>query len=259
VSCHRTARSQARARRWCIHAALTCLAVWTVGITTASAQQAAPRLREGALPAPNLEAFGSGEVVLELAVDPGGSVVRVDRVRSTPPYDDALVRAVGAWRFEPATNLSEGRTVAVASQVLLVALFRPPALYAGPAPGAPPEVHGLPSVRLPNVASLVVPAYPPTATGDASVLVEIELSAGAGPSMYRILSPTSAFDEAALDAVRAWRFSAPRAPDAADPLFVYAVLGFRGPVVVGRGDRHIPPERPRLVAETISQVMHRAH
>ncbi len=97
------------------------------------------------------------------------------------------------------------------------------------------------------------------ATGDASVLVEIELSARAEPSVYRILSPTSAFDEAALDAVRAWRFSAPRAADAADPLFVYAVLGFRGPVVVGRGDRDIPPERPRLVVETTRRVVHHTH
>jgi TonB family protein len=174
---------------------------------------------------------GGGEVVLELAIDADGRVARVNLVRSTPPYGDALVRTVRDWRFEPATNQSLDRRVAVASQVLLAAVFRAPTLYAGPATGVPPLVQGPPSEHLPQIDSLVVPAYPPTAIGDASVLVEIELPAGSDPSAYRLLSPTSGFDDAALDAVRAWRFTVPRATHTVDPLFVYAVLGFRSPVV----------------------------
>ena len=75
-----------------------------------------------------------------------------------------------------------------------------------------------------------MPAYPPHATGNGMVLVEIEMTARAEPRGYRRLSPVSAFDSAALGAVRAWRFSVPRAIDAPEPLFVYAVLGFRTPL-----------------------------
>ena len=75
-----------------------------------------------------------------------------------------------------------------------------------------------------------MPAYPPTATGDGIVLLEIEMTALVHPRGYRILSPASGFDGVALDAVRAWRFRPPRAVDVPEQLFVYAVLGFRAPL-----------------------------
>jgi TonB family protein len=229
--CPLTTKFSARGHR-SARAAGVCLVLCFAGVTTAFGQLAtAPRLRDGALPLPNLEAVGGGEVVLELAIDSDGRVARVDLVRSTPPYGDTLVRTVRDWRFEPATDQSLDRRVAVASRVLLAAVFRAPTLYAGPTTGVSPQVQGPPSEHLPQIESLVVPAYPPTAIGDASVLVEIELPAGSDPSAYRLLSPTSGFDDAALDAVRAWRFTFRRSTNTADPLFVYAVLGFRSPVV----------------------------
>jgi outer membrane biosynthesis protein TonB len=176
------------------------------------------------------EAFGGGEVVLELAVDSSGAVTRVEHLRVTPPYADVLARSAAAWRFEPATTTIDGHTTAVPARVLVVALFRPASFYAGPAPGIPLQVRGLPSPQLPNPDSLVMPAYPPTATGSGIVLVEIEMTARTGPRGYRVVSPASGFDGAALDAVRAWRFSTPRAVNALEPVFVYAVLGFRAPL-----------------------------
>jgi hypothetical protein len=62
------------------------------------------------------------------------------------------------------------------------------------------------------------------------VLIEIEMNARAEPRGYRVLSRGSGFDDAALDAVRAWRLRAPRAVETPEPLFVYAVLGFRAPL-----------------------------
>jgi hypothetical protein len=200
-------------------------------IGTADMQNAtAPRLREGGLPARIPEAFGGGEVVLELAVDSSGAVTRVEHLRLTPPYADVLAHSAAAWRFEPATELIDGRTAAVPARVLVVALFRPASFYAGPAPGIPLQVRGLPSPQLPHPDSLVMPAYPPTATGSGIVLVEIEMTARTGPRGYRVVSPASGFDGAALDAVRAWRFSTPRAVNAPEQVFVYAVLGFRAPL-----------------------------
>ncbi|MEX1129422.1 MAG: hypothetical protein WEB50_12710 [Vicinamibacterales bacterium] len=192
-----------------------------------------PRLREGRPPAQIPQAFGGGEVVLELTVDSRGGVSRIERIRVTPPYADLVVNAAAQWRFEPATVAIEGRATSVAASVLVVAIFRPASLYAGPAPGVPPQVLGAPSARVPRVESIVMPAYPPTATGDGIVLVEIEMSGHAEPRSYRIVGPASGFDTAALDAVRSWRFGAPQTPDVPDRLFAYAVVGFRTPLAPG--------------------------
>lgn len=211
---------------------VTAVAVMLASSIGAAAGQLAtsPRLREGRLPPQIPEAFGGGEVVLELAVDAAGAVARVEHLDVTPPYADVLAHTAATWRFEPATTVIDGRPTTVAGPVLVVAVFRPASFYAGPAPGVPPRVLGVPSPRLPNLDSLVMPAYPPTAAGNGIVLIEIEMTQGAEPQGYRIVSPMSGFDSAALDAVRAWRFSAPRAADAPDQLFVYAVLGFRAPL-----------------------------
>jgi outer membrane biosynthesis protein TonB len=175
-------------------------------------------------------ALGGGEVVLEVSIDSRGAVAQVERVRVTPPYADLVVDAVAEWRFEPATVMLEGRATSVAASVLVVAVFRPASFYSGPVPGVASQVLAASSARVPHVKSIVMPAYPPTATGDGIVLVEIELSRRAEPRNYRIVGPASGFDGAALDAVRAWRFGAPQTPDVPDPLFVYAMVGFRAPL-----------------------------
>ncbi len=203
----------------------------SASVATQAAQRAtAPRLRESSVPAQIPGALGGGEVVLELTVDSRGGVGRIERLRATPPYTDLVADSAAAWQFDPATSMIEGRPTTVAAPVLVVAVFRPASLYGGPAPGVPPETLGVTSPRLPNLVSAAMPAYPPTATGSAIVLVEIEMSGRADPRGYRIVGPVSGFDTAALDAVRAWRFDAPRAPEATDRVFVYAVLGFRAPL-----------------------------
>jgi hypothetical protein len=124
----------------------------------------------------------------------------------------------------------DGRSTATPAPVLVIALFRPASFYAGPSPGSPPQVRGLVSPQLPNPDALIMPAYPPTATGSGIVVIEIEMTARAEPRGYRLLSPLSGFDSAALDAVRTWRFSPLRTVDIPETLFVYAVLGFRAPL-----------------------------
>jgi hypothetical protein len=198
----------------------------------AEARQAATaaRLKEGRLSATPIVAIGGGEVVLELTVSADGRVTQISQLRATPPYTDLVADAVRAWQFEPTTKAVEGRGVAAVGPVLVAAVFRPPSLYAGPAAGTPPRTTGGPSARLPGVDSLVMPGYLATAVGDVLVLIEIEMSRTAQPIAYRILGPASGFDDAALDAVGDWRFSAPPSPDVPERLFVYAVVGFRTPV-----------------------------
>jgi outer membrane biosynthesis protein TonB len=196
----------------------------------AAEAQTSPRLRQGSVPAPRAEAYGGGQVMLELTIDPAGRVTAADALVATPPFTDAIADVVRLWRFEPATTIIEDRLTPVAARVLLVAVFRPPSLYAGPAPGAVPQRHGTPSGDLPRPDSLAMPAYPPTAVGDGLVLVEIEMNGRDGAHSARVLTPPSGFDRAALDAVNGWRFDPPARPATAVPLFVYAILGFRAPV-----------------------------
>jgi hypothetical protein len=216
-----------------ISAALVALILSAAVGAALEQRSTSPRLRESHLPAQIPQAFGGGEVVLELTVDSRGGVSRIERLRVTPPYADLLANAAAQWRFEPAMVPIEGRATSVAASVLVVAVFRPPSLYAGPAPGVPAQLLGAPSPRLPRVESIVMPAYPPRATGDGIVLVEIEMSGHAERRSYGIIGPSSGFDTAALDAVRSWRFDAPQAADAPDRLFVYAVVGFRTPLAPG--------------------------
>ena len=207
--------------------------------TAAGQALTSPRLRPGAaLPALPQAAVGGGEVVLEVDVDARGAVTRVIHLRTTPPYDEVLTDAVRSWTFEAATARVAGRYRAVPARVLVAALFRPPSLYAGPTAGAPPRTRAHPSPGLPQIEALSMPAYPPNAVGDGIVLIEIEMTARAARRGYRVVSQMSGFDRAALDAVSSWRFTLPAVPATPDRAFVYAVLGFRAPLVfVGQVDK----------------------
>jgi hypothetical protein len=219
------------------------LVIWSTALIPAAAivaardeRPTAARLQESRLPRQVPFTVGGGEVVLEAAVDPQGTVSAIRQLRVTPPFADWLSDAVAGWRFRPATAFVDRRAAAAESSVLVVAVFRPPALYAGPAHGVAPRDAATPSPRIPRVESVVMPAYPPTATGDGLVLAEIALSRGAEPRGYRLLSAESGFDAPALAALRQWRFAASHAPDQPDPVYVYAVMGFRAPTVSrGRG------------------------
>ena len=196
-----------------------------------------PRLCEGRVGADIPRAFGGGEVVLELTVNSEGSVTEVERIRMTPPHLDFAVKSVTAWRFTPATAMLDGRVTTVAAPVLVVAVFRPPLVYAGPAPGPRTQVLGTLSPRIPSVEFVALPAYPPMASGDGVVVVEIEMRRGE-PLNYRIVGPASGFDAAALDSVRSWRFRPPLDSEVPETIFAYAVLGFRAPLT-------LPAVRPR--------------
>jgi TonB family protein len=211
-------------------AALIVATLAAAGVASAQVPTA-PRLRDGRVAGDIPPAYGGGEVVLELTIDSQGAVAEVVRVRMTPPYLDFVVKSVSQWRFTPATAVIDGRVTAIAAPALVVAVFRPPLVYAGPAPGPPAQTLGALSRRVPSIASLSLPPYPPTAVGDGVVVVEIEMRHGE-PQNYRIVGPASGFDSAALQAVRTWRFAPPRDSDLPDTLFAYALLGFRAPLTL---------------------------
>lgn len=192
----------------------------------------AARLRAGAaVPAPPVLAVGGGEVVLDLTIGPDGGVTAVTPVRATPPFTDLVAGAVGGWRFDPARTLVKRALQATEGHVLVMAVFRPPQVYASPAPGEPTEMVGKVNPELPAPGALSLPlSYPPRAVRDGAVLIEIELTAAGVPTAHLVMSPPSAFDSAALETVRTWRFDFPTKPTGATRLFAYAIVGFREPI-----------------------------
>jgi TonB family protein len=187
-----------------------------------------PRLAGGGVPPPAAPTvIGGGEVVLELSVGRTGAVEKVTPIRSTSPYTELLTAAASRWQFAAATTLLNKQPVPTAATVLVVGVFRPPSLVVGANSGTPPKTVGVPSRGAPQVASVVFPNYSPNMTGDATLLVEVELTTKGEARGHRVIAGAAGFDAAALDAVRQWRFVPGAGPD---PQFVYAVVGFRTPI-----------------------------
>lgn len=211
------------------------LGVW-LGLAPLSSQTqpvpTAARLRAGAsVPLAPPMVVGGGEVVLDVTVNPRGAVTRVTPVRATPPFTDLMSSAVKGWRFDGATAAVKGVLEPAEGHVLVVAVFRPPQVFAGPSLGEPPAQVGQLAGSLPQPGTLTMPAtYPPRAVRDGTVLIEIELTAAAVATSHKVMSPASIFDSAALETVKEWRFGFPSDPSGADRLFAYAVVGFREPI-----------------------------
>ena len=190
----------------------------------------APRVRDLDVPPIPVLAFGGGEVMLEVTVGPTGAVIEVAKLRATPPFTDPMAAAVRTWTFDPAIGLEGKQRKPVTGRVLVIGLFRPPTLYSGPAPGGQVQVIGEPSADLPRLVAAMPVAYPPMAVGSRVVVLELAVGPQAEARGVRVVTPPSGFDGAALHSVQGWQFAPPRDPSAADPLYVYVVLGFRTPI-----------------------------
>jgi len=196
-----------------------------------------PRLVEGPAPAPpGQQIVGGGEVLLDLTVGMDGQVSAVERLRVTPPYTDLVAEAVGSWRFSPAeVPTKEHRRRLVESHVLVAAVYRPPAGYNGGTLGEPPKDVAKPPPSLPMPRALIAPPYPPTGRGDSTVVLEVEVGPEGNPDAIRVVHSGGGFDSAAIQAAQAWSFAPARLEDRAVPVYAYVVMGFREPIVAGRG------------------------
>jgi TonB family protein len=184
----------------------------------------APRLVSGEAPVPGPLSIGWASELLVARVDAAGRVRDV----ATRNSDSLLASVVTAWTFEPAR---EG-TAPVPADVLVAAILRP-ATY--PDLTNPPDLAGqatwLPnSVPRPTASS--APPYPVGRVGSGAVIVEIRVNAQGTVERTGIVGPQSGFDSAALTAAASWRFKAAMRDGTPVPASVYAVFGFREPVVL---------------------------
>jgi len=194
----------------------------------------------GTTPAFPVLAVSGGEVMVELSVDRTGRVTDVAVLRDTPGFSPLVQAAVRGWRFQPAEDavapapgaIIDPRTRrAVDSKVLVMGLFRPPALFQGTL-GQPPVDTGAPSAAVPAPTPFPpMPALPPQTLFDGVVLTEVRVAADGSVASTRILQPSPGLDRPTLDVVRELRFRPARVLDAPVEAFVYVITAFRQPII----------------------------
>lgn len=217
------------------------LIIGALGVLLLSPQETSyspARLRSGKVPPIPVTAIGGGEVLVDLDVSADGAVTRATPLRSTPPFTQFVLKAVGDWKFFPArdvANADRARTgeptsrVAVQSNVLVAAVFRPPSLRA-PTLGEPPKDLSSGTHVLPFPLAMIPPLFPPKAVGNGVVLLEVRVSANGAVDDVGVINSAPPFDDASIKAVRQWQFRPSQMHGTPVPTIVYVMLGFRVPV-----------------------------
>ncbi len=147
---------------------------------------------------PEAQAAGiRGIVILELVVDPQGKVESVNIIRSVPGLDEAAVEAAKQWEYE--ITKVNGKPVSVKLTVPITFAMRLPEVS---------RQEGIPELR--QGAS---PAFPEGERGAAEVAADMTIDADGLVTEIRITKGEAPWTDAALRALRTWRFGAP--PDGA--------------------------------------------
>lgn len=179
----------------------------TVGLFLVAATAAAqggwvpPRLATAPVGTAPWNAVSGGIAAYEVSLDATGAVVGASIVQDVAPFGALLGEAIRSWRFEPARE--GGR--AAASRVLALGFFRPPALHFA-APSSPRYRDTVAPDEIPWPTSVAVPPYPPNAVGSGKVVLEADVSSRGAVTGVRVLSAPTAFDGAAADTARQWRY-----------------------------------------------------
>jgi TonB family protein len=169
-------------------------------------------------------ASGGAEVLLKVSLSPVGRVRDTEAIRDVPPFTEAVDAAVRQWEFGPAEP-GEGPPQ---RQVLVAAVFRPPALYDLTPPGPLVPLEAVPAT-IPVPVRWERPLYPPRALGDGIVIVEARVKSDGGVEEVTVLLSSPAFDGPARDAARRWWFRPAVWEGKAIPSVAYLIFAFRQP------------------------------
>jgi outer membrane biosynthesis protein TonB len=189
-------------------------------------------------PAIPIDAAAGGVVIAELSVTAGGRVERVDAIRTTPPYDTEVLRAVADWTFHP----QKAADPEALSHVLVVAVIRPASFPS--APMAQPTDVAPATDDVPFPRSAPPPQYPADALGGDTVVLEAHVSADGQVVSTRVLSGSPPFTQVSEDAVGRWDFEPARLGDAPRASTAYVILGFREPLTGPAQAPGGPPASP---------------
>lgn len=197
-----------------LKALLVIAAVLAQGGAGVSTTIVAPRLP--------VNTTAGGEVLLHVKLDAAGTPELIYGILETPPFAEALREAVREWQL-PWASVEAG------PDILVAAVFRSPVLL---------ELSNLPAPPSPAIAPLVLPfplewarpAYPPTGTGDAVVIVALRVGETGGIRGATVVRSVPGFDASAVDAAWQWRFRPAVRDGRPVPTIAYLVFGFRAPV-----------------------------
>lgn len=169
---------------------------------------------------------GPCQAAFDVAVGSRGSVIGVRRLYGNTPLAMALETAIAHWAFEPART----HGTRVASRVMVAALCRAPARYKV-RPCGPPDATFLAPPGVPIPITVCPPAYPVRAPGAGAVVVEVEVGPLGHVRSARAVGDRTAFDGAAEQAARAWRFLPGLQQSRDGPTLAYLVFGFPEPAL----------------------------
>jgi len=182
-------------------------------------------------PYPSQALFG-GEVVLDGLVDSRGRLKDIGVVRGAAPFLDKAMSAVRTWSFLPA------RVAGLPVDKRIGIVFEFPQSFT-PLRSKTPHEYAEPLTTAPFRGALPVktiePESPPAAAQDGSVVLYEEINSLGESTSVRMLRGTEPLGQAAVAAVREWRF-VPGKEDgkATDSALVVAMI-FRRGATAGKG------------------------
>ena len=179
----------------------------------------------GTVPNPPYNAVGWVEAVIDVELSYRGTVAKTTALRATPGGQNSVIPAITTWRFDPANDGKD----AVVSHVLVAAVFRPAQLF-DPAGGSPAADLGPPGSGVPFPLTMARPAYPQKRVGNRTVMVEALIDASGRVEKMNVVTESSGFDDAALEAARKWTFRPAQYKTETVPGVAYLIFGFRAPV-----------------------------
>lgn len=151
-------------------------------------------------PAAAEQAGLEGVVIFAVKADETGHVIDTLLLRSIPELDEAAREAVKKRAFEPLVVDGRPRTCVFTSTVT----FSLPAR--NQTAGA---IKGRPEIQAPRLISYIPPAYPETAKAkgiQGTVVLSVVLTAEGRIASAKVLKSIPELDQAALDAVKQWRY-----------------------------------------------------
>ena len=143
-----------------------------------------------------------GEVTMEITIGTDGSVKDAKVLNPMAPFADPALAAVRQWRYAP--TLLNGQPV----EVLMAVTVK---FELGPDPNQSQRVRAGGVVPEPKLLKRVEPVYPPDAlAAKVSGVVILDVAIGKDGAVVdaKVLRPVPMFEEAAVQAVRQWKYTA---------------------------------------------------
>jgi TonB family protein len=191
--------------------------------STAQGPWQPPRVVKAELGAEPWNAISGGVAACEVALNEKGAVVGVEVVQDVAPFGTLLRDAVRSWQFEAA--VADG--VRTGAHVLVLGFFRPSGMTLT-TPESPRYKTTSAPADIPWPTLVAVPPYPPNLVGSGKVLIEADISGEGAVASARVVAPGSAFDSAALDTARQWKFRPATKGGRGVPSRAFLVFSFVG-------------------------------